>query len=229
LPTPPGLANLPGPAGEPGNLKVLDWAGFKSAVSYTFDDGQPSQIAHHAELQATGVRLTFFVNSSSATWETGFVSTFAQAVRDGHEIGNHTAHHCHADPDGTLHGTDRRAACPGASAAVELDDCTAFIRSALGVSQVWTAASPNDDSDPLALPIWGPAENDGVAELDAVVDAAHADGQWVIMLLHSIAPTVAAWFATVDIGAITGRITHAKSLGDVWIDSMANVGSTPAR
>ena len=230
---------------------MLDWAGFKSAVSYTFDDGQPSQIEHYAELQATGVRLTFFVNSGSATWETGFVSTFSQAARDGHEIGNHTAHHCHADPDGTLHGIDRRAACPGASAAAELDDCTAFIRSKLGVSQVWTAASPfgdagftsaigerfflgrgatggtvvpNDDSDPLALPMWGPAENDGVAEFNATVDDARSGGQWVILLLHSIAPTTSAWFATVDIGAITGSIAHAKSLGDVWIDSMANVG-----
>src|SRR4029077_9474378 len=145
LPAPPGPANGPRPTGNPANLKILDWAGFKSAVSYTFDDGQPSQIEHYAELQATGVRLTFFVNSSSATWETGFVSTFSRAARDGHEIGNHTAHHCHADPDGTLHGTDRRAACPGAIAAAELDDCTAFIKSKLGVSQVWTAASPFGD------------------------------------------------------------------------------------
>jgi peptidoglycan/xylan/chitin deacetylase (PgdA/CDA1 family) len=252
LPTPPGLANLPRPSGAPGNLKVLDWAGFKSAVSYTFDDGQPSQIEHYAELEATGVRLTFFVNSSSATWESGFVSTFSRAARDGHELGNHTAHHCHADPDGTLHGTDRKAACPGTSAAAELDDCTAFIKSTLGVPQVWTAASPfgdagfasaigerfflgrsatggtvapNDDTDPLALPMWGPAENDGVAEFNAVVDAARTDGQWVIMLLHSIAPTTSPWFATVDIAAVTGSITHAKSLGDVWIDSMANVGA----
>ncbi|HSY41032.1 MAG TPA: polysaccharide deacetylase family protein, partial [Polyangia bacterium] len=252
LPTPPGVANLPRPSGAPGKLKVLDWAGFKSAVSYTFDDGQPSQVEHYAELEATGVRLTFFVNSGSATWETGFVSTFSQAARDGHEIGNHTAHHCHADPDGTLHGTDRRAACPGASAAAELDDCTAFIRSKLGVPEVWTAASPfgdagfasalgerfflgrsatggtvapNDDTDPLALPMWGPAEHDGVAEFNAAVDESHTDGQWVIMLIHSIAPTTAAWFATVDIGAITGSISHAKSLGDVWIDSMANVGA----
>jgi peptidoglycan/xylan/chitin deacetylase (PgdA/CDA1 family) len=252
LPTPPGAANLPRPTGAPGNLKVLDWAGFKSAVSYTFDDGQPSQIEHYAELQATGVRLTFFVNSGSATWESGFVSTFSRAARDGHEIGNHTAHHCHADADGTLHGTDRKAACPSASAAAELDDCTAFIKSTLGVPQVWSAASPfgdagfasavgerfflgrsatggtvapNDDTDPLALPMWGPAENDGVAEFDAVVDAARTDGQWVIMLLHSIAPTTAAWYATVNITAITGSISHAKSLRDVWIDSMANVGA----
>src|SRR5579863_3020044 len=40
LPTPPGAANVPRPSGTPGNLEVLSWAGFTSAVSYTFDDGQ---------------------------------------------------------------------------------------------------------------------------------------------------------------------------------------------
>lgn len=252
LPTPPGAANVPRPSGAPGNLEVLDWAGFKSAVSYTFDDGQPSQIEHYAELQATGVRLTFFVNSASATWEADFVSTFSQAVRDGHEIGNHTAHHCHADPDGTLHGTDPRTACPGASAGAELDDCTAFIKSTLGASQVWTAASPfgdrgfdaavgerfflnrsatggtvapNDDTDPFHLPMWGPAANDTVEKFNAAVDRSRTAGRWVIMLLHSIAPTTSPWYATVDISAITGSIAHAKSLADVWIDSMANVGA----
>ncbi len=129
FPTPPGAANVPRPSGAPGNLKVLDWAGFTSAVSYTFDDGQPSQIEHYDDLAATGVRLTFFINSAGASWEADFVSTFSRAVRDGHEIGNHTVHHCHADPDGTLYsGTGtQRAACAGASAAAEFDDCTTFI------------------------------------------------------------------------------------------------------
>src|SRR5512138_296521 len=37
LPTPPD-DHIPRPAGRPGNLRVLDWAGFRGAVSYTFDD-----------------------------------------------------------------------------------------------------------------------------------------------------------------------------------------------
>jgi hypothetical protein len=48
LPVPPGASDRPRPSGAPGNLTVLDWAGFKSALTYTFDDGQPSQIAHYA-------------------------------------------------------------------------------------------------------------------------------------------------------------------------------------
>src|SRR5262249_10925706 len=66
LPIPPGSTGVPRPSGTPGNLKVLDWAGFKSALTYTFDDAQPSQIEHYAELQATGVRLTFFVTSGNS-------------------------------------------------------------------------------------------------------------------------------------------------------------------
>jgi peptidoglycan/xylan/chitin deacetylase (PgdA/CDA1 family) len=254
LPAAPGAAAVPRPAGAPGNLKVLDWAGFKSAVSYTFDDGQPSHIEHYAALQATGVPLTFFVNANTPSL-TSFVSTFSQAVRDGHEIGNHTANHCHADPDGTLYttdGNDQRGACPGTSAGAELDDCTAFIMSALGAPRVFTAASPfgdvgfnaaaserfflnrgvvggtiapNDDTDPFHLPMWAAVENDTVTRFNAAVDKAHGAGRWVIMLLHSIAPTTSRLYATVDIAAITGSIAYARSLGDVWIDTMANVGA----
>jgi len=70
LPVPPGPDNVPPPSGTPGNLKVLDWAGFKSAVTYTFDDAQPSQVEHYAELQALGVRMTFYINSSSSNIRT---------------------------------------------------------------------------------------------------------------------------------------------------------------
>lgn len=254
LPTPAGAGNLPQPSGTPGNLRVLDWAGFKSAVSYTIDDGQPSQIEHYADLQATGVRMTFNLNSS-ATWATGFTSTFTQAVADGHEIGNHTVHHCHAEADGTLYNLDssnQRTACAGPTMAAEFDACTTFITGALGASNVWTSASPfgdtgyktaasqrfflnrgvmsgtvapNDNTDPFDLPVWPATENDTVDRFNAALDGARTRSHWVIILLHSIAPTTARWYATVDISAITGSIRHAQSLGDIWIDTMANVGA----
>ena len=63
LPIPPAPTNVPQPSGTPGNLKVVNWAGFKSAVTYTFDDAQPSQIEHYAELQATGAHFTFYITS----------------------------------------------------------------------------------------------------------------------------------------------------------------------
>src|SRR3954463_8763256 len=92
LPVPPGY-QVPRPSGRPENLRVLDWAGFRGAVTYTFDDSQPSQIEHYAELQAAGVPMTFYLSSGWENTSPQYVATWQQAVRDGHEIGNHTVHH----------------------------------------------------------------------------------------------------------------------------------------
>ena len=56
----------PKPSGRPGNLTVLDWAGFKAAVSWTFVDAQPSHIAHYTELNAVGVPMTFYITSANS-------------------------------------------------------------------------------------------------------------------------------------------------------------------
>ncbi|HXU02539.1 MAG TPA: polysaccharide deacetylase family protein [Polyangia bacterium] len=243
LPVPPGPGNVPPPSGTPGNLKVLDWAGFKSAVTYTFDDAQPSQVEHYAELQAMGVRLTFYITSSSG----GIEATFKQAVMDGHEMGNHTVHHCHAD----LTGCSNTAAAPG-SVAAELDDCNTFITGRLGQSAVWTAASPFGDTgwdapdmmrffinrgvgsgtipanstyDPFNLPCHAAVEGETAAMFNAQIDGAESMGRWLIFLVHTIAPTSQSWYAPIDISVVTDSVAHAKSLGDVWIDSVVNVGA----
>ena len=205
LPVPPGPGDLPPPSGTPGNLKVLNWAGFKAAVTYTFDDAQPSQVEHYAELQATGVRHTFFVTSSSS----GFDATFTQAVKDGHEMGNHTVHHCHAD----LSGCGNTASAP-VSVDAELDDCNSYIASHLGQGAVWTAASPfgdsgwdtpdmsrfflnrgvasgtvspNDNTDPFNLPCHAAVEGETAAMFNAVIDDVDARNRWAIFLVHTSA------------------------------------------
>jgi hypothetical protein len=43
---PLSTAGVPRPSGAAGGLKVLDWAGFSSAVTYTFDDSLPSQLSN---------------------------------------------------------------------------------------------------------------------------------------------------------------------------------------
>src|SRR5262245_28374760 len=60
LPFPPG-GGVPRPGGTPCGLTVLDWAGFRAAVSYTFDDTNSSQIVHYAALNALGVPMTFYL------------------------------------------------------------------------------------------------------------------------------------------------------------------------
>jgi peptidoglycan/xylan/chitin deacetylase (PgdA/CDA1 family) len=244
LPVPPGPGDVARPSGTPGNLKVLNWAGFKSAATYTFDDAQPSQIEHYAALQATGVRHTFYITTGSGSGS-AFDAAFTKAVQDGHEMGNHTVHHCRSDLSGCSNGS-------ATSVDAELDGCNDYITGHFGQAGVWTAASPfgdtgwrvpgmtrfflnrgvgngtiapNDNNDPFNLPCHPAVDGETVAMFNAQIDAAEAAGRWVIFLVHTLSPTAAVWYAPIDISVITDSVAHAKSLGDVWIDSMVNVGA----
>jgi peptidoglycan/xylan/chitin deacetylase (PgdA/CDA1 family) len=152
LPLPLAPQEVPRPAartGKPG-LKVLDWAGFQAAVSYTFDDSQPSQIDHYPALKAQRVRVTYYINPTANRYPqpddpTRFDAIWRDAVAQGSEIGNHTTHHCRV-----AELTDNNpATCRNGlgSAGAEFDDTTEYIRTKIGQADVWTAAYPFGDMD----------------------------------------------------------------------------------
>ena len=242
----PATSGVAKPSGTAGNLSVLPWAGFKAAVSWTFDDSQPSQIAHYAELEAVGIPMTFYISTGNST-ESGYDATWTQAVADGNEIGNHTVHHCHADLSGCSFGT------ADATLTQEIDDCTSYITAHYAPqTTAWTAASPfgdtgydsddmsrflvnrgvaggtigaNDSTDPFNLPIYLAQMADTAANFSAQIDAAHTAGKWLILLVHSILPTTDTWYNPVAITDVTGGMSHGKSLPDVWNDSVVDVAA----
>ena len=228
---------------------VLDWDGHKGAVSFTFDDAQPSHDEHYAELQAAGVPMTFYINTGKPAFG-DFDAAWVRAARDGHELGNHTTHHCHADASGTIRGCIMGAALTDAGA--EIDDNAAYITAHYPQRAVWTMASPfgdvgwsgpartrvflnrgvvtgmiapNDRSDPFNLPVYPVGAGDTAARFDGVTDRARAAGKWVIFLFHTLTPTGANWYAPVAIADVTSAMRHARSLADVWVDTVANVGA----
>ncbi|SDD06088.1 Polysaccharide deacetylase [Massilia sp. PDC64] len=236
------VARPAGTTGQPG-LRVLDWAGFKAALSYTFDDSQPSQIDHYPDLKAQRVRVTYYVNPV-ANWYPNYDATWKDAIAQGSEIGNHTTHHCRA---AELTDNDPNT-CPAGlgSAGAEFDDTGVYIRTKLGQSAVWTSAYPFGDTDykPAAASrflvsrgVWpgtvapgtgSDAQNLPLAEFPADAsrfDTAASQGRWMIYLFHTLLPTTQDWGGGVDIGAVAGNMAHAKSLGTVWIDSVVNVGA----
>lgn len=244
LPAPPG-GNIPQPTGEAGDLTILDWAGFKSAVTYTYDDAQPSHIAHYDELQATDVDMTFYF-SKNVNWIPNSDAVWSQAVKDGHEIGNHTVSHPYANLTGSCFGK------PLASVDEEIDQCTEYITGHFGQSEVWTMASPygdigwkeaakarfflnrgvggnpiapNGNSDPHNLPCYMAKGGESAEDLNDLIDFAREDGHWLVFLFHSITPTNDNWYAPVNIKSITGSINYAKSLNDVWIDTLVDIGA----
>ena len=239
LPTQSGRP-VPKPTGPLGLLKVLNWAGFHAAVTYTVDDSLPSQIANYPQLQATGVHMTFFLVGASD----GNSPVWAQAAKDGHELGNHTEHHCHADATGCAWGPY------AGSLEAEYDLCTNHIKQTYGVSNVWTTATPygdmgfdnvaktrfflnrgvrggqiapNDQSDPANLPTYVAAAGQTAGTFNSYIDSAHAAGNWQVLLFHSLGGD--GGYAPVNIADVIASIDHAKLLGDVWIDSFVNVGA----
>jgi len=244
----PATTGVPRPTGAPGGLTVLDWAGFTSAVSWTFDDAQPSQIAHYAELAAVGIPMTFYITTANSG-ESGYDATWSQAITAGSEIGNHSVHHCHADLTGCSSGT------ADATLEQEIDDCSSYIAEHYPAQgRAWTAASPfgdtgydgddtsrflvnrgvnsgtigagaTDTTDAFNLPIYLAQAADTAANFSALIDAAHAAGRWLIILVHSITPTDQNWYNPVAITDVTGGMAHGQSLADVWNDSVVHVAA----
>jgi peptidoglycan/xylan/chitin deacetylase (PgdA/CDA1 family) len=247
------VAKPAGTTGQPG-LRVLDWAGFKAAMSYTFDDSSPSQIDHYPELKSQRVRATYYI-MPAANWYSNYDATWKDAVAQGSEIGNHTTHHCKA---AELTDNDPNT-CPQGlgSAGAEFDDTTDYIRTRIGQSGVWTTAYPFGDMDykpaatsrfMVARGVWpgmvapgtgsdlmnlplaqvpGDATAGGhpVSAFNTAVDTALSQGKWMIYLFHTLLPTTQDWGGGENIDAVTGNMAYAKSFGTMWIDSVVNIGA----
>lgn len=230
LPVPPGASDVPKPSGAAGGLEVLDWAGFKSAVSYTFDDSNSSQIQNYDALNALGVRYTFYLQtgkseSSNQVW--------ARAVEDGHELGNHTKSHL---SNGTGQDVDE------ATAFIEGNfDVTVYTMAAPNGAGVYTDLAkprffinrgvqngiilPNDDTDPFTLRCFIPQTGANEAAFNSEVESARAAGGWRVILVHGFTGGSDGAYQPVPLDEFAASIEHAKSLGDVWIDSVVNVAA----
>lgn len=230
LPTPPGAGGMPKPSGTPGNVTVISWAGFKAAVSYTFDDANSSQISNYNALNGLGVPLTFYLitgkaDASNAIW--------AQAIKDGHEIGSHTKSHAQtgtaADVDAgndfimqRFGVTAYTMASPYGDASYISIASTRYLANR-GVNNGQIA--PNDNSDPFNLTCFIPAQGAPASAFNSEIDAVRTAGRWKTVLVHGFTGGSDGAYQPVAIGDFTASVNHAKSLGDVWIGTVVDVAA----
>jgi len=220
----PSMTGVAKPAGAAGGLKVLDWAGFKGAASFTFDDNTPSQLANYAALKATGGHFTWFLIASSAG--SGYKATIA----DGQEIANHTQTH------------------PGSASQAEVTNAQNTLKTNFGVTvnsmaapncaDAWAAfaapanlfqnrgpcgnvstVGPRDNTDPFRLPAYLPATGEASGTMSATITA----GKWRIFVIHGF-DSQNGTYQPVPIANVTASMSKAVTDG-FWVEGMTNVGA----
>ncbi|HYP98692.1 MAG TPA: polysaccharide deacetylase family protein [Polyangiaceae bacterium] len=221
----PKMTGVAKPSGAAGGLKVLDWAGFTGAASFTFDDNTPSQLANYTALKGTGGHFTWFLIASSAG--TGYKATIA----DGQEIANHTQTHPmspatnEVDKAQTTLKTNYGVDVHSMAAPNCLDGWKQYAapaklfqdRGPCGGSVA--AVSPRDSTDPFGLPAYLPAEGAAASALSGQISA----GKWRIYVIHGF-DSQNGTYQPVPIASVTGAMSKAVSDG-YWVEGMTNIGA----
>ncbi|WP_437276711.1 polysaccharide deacetylase family protein [Sorangium sp. So ce375] len=229
LPTPPG-ADVPKPSGAAGGLKVIDWAGFAGAVTYSFDDVNQTQIQNYDAMNALGVPFTFYVwtgkqEANNAVWK--------KALMDGHELANHTRSHGASDNGsdtdaGTKDIKDKFGITPytmaapmGAEAYVNIAQSRFMINR--GVSDA--LIGPNDNTNPFKLPTYIPPQNASKAQMDAEVTSARSGKKWRTFCIHGFTGGSDGAYQPIPFQAWVDHVKGVKEFGDVWIGTMETIGA----
>lgn len=223
----PGVAP---PSGAADGLTVLDWAGFAAAVSYTFDDANSTQIQNYDALQALGVGMTFYLQTGKSE---AADPVWAEAVADGHELGNHTQSHGQTASAGDIDAAtefilDRfgvtaytMAAPYGDASYVSFAESRFLINRGVNGGRI----TPGGNSNPFNLPCHIPAEGASADAMNSVIDATRTAGAWQIVLVHGFTGGSDGAYQPVALDAFLSHVEHAKSFGDLWIDTVVDVGA----
>jgi peptidoglycan/xylan/chitin deacetylase (PgdA/CDA1 family) len=219
----PSATGKPKPSGAVGGMQVLNWAGFSSAISYTFDDANSSQINNYTAMKNAGGHYTFFLITSKTEASNAVYKT---ALADGNEIGNHTSDHSN---------------CTSASA---IDTAQTFIKNTFGVT-AYAFAAPNGSTACNVASVYNkfltdrsvsgnssisPSDTSKYTWLPADVPAADGSnmapiaGKWRVICLHGFQGGSDGAYQAVPLSTFTSAAQSAKS-GGSWVETVTNVAA----
>jgi len=225
----PAMTGVAKPAGAAGGMKVLDWAGFKGAMSMTFDDNTPSQLSNYAALKATGGHFTWFVVGS---WLSGSssISQYKATIADGQEMANHTYNHQSGGSMSDLQQaetfiTTNFGVTANSMAAPNCDGSWASVAPSVlfqnrgPCSNGAATVSPRDSTSPFALPAYLPNTGEASSSMSNSITA----GKWRIFVVHGF-DSQGGTYQPVPIGNITATMSKAVTDG-FWVEGISNVGA----
>jgi hypothetical protein len=218
------------PAGAVGGLRVLDWAGFVGAASFTLDDNTPSQMPNYNALKATGGRVTWFVVGEWLNGQTSAINQFKATIADGFEVANHTYTHQSAGSQSDLQQaqtfitqnfgvTAHSMAAPNCAAAWQSVAPMVLFQNRGPCGKTAATVAPRDNTSPFALPAYLPDTGESAASMSSAITA----GRWRIFVLHGF-DSQGGTYQPVPIANVTGSMSKAVMDG-YWVETMTNVGA----
>ena len=229
----PSTTGVARPSGAAGGLKVLNWAGFKGAVSFTFDDNKPSQMADYSQLKATGGHFTWFVVGNWLNGDSSTIGKYKATMADGMEMANHTYSHNSAGSQSDLSQNEtfimtNFGVNANSMAAPNCDPSWASVapnvmfqnRGPCGKTAATVGAGASDMTSAFALPAYLPDQD----EAAATMSGSFQSDKWRIFVIHGFDLNDSTTYQPVSISHVTGAITTAVS-GGYWVEGITNVGA----
>jgi len=236
-----GASGQAKPAGTGTTVTVLPWAGFKGAISFTFDDTNSSQISNYPALQAlndkgNNVRYTFFLWTNKNT-EMGS-TVWPQAVKDGHELGNHTNSHqsaANASDIQTAETTIKSKfnvtaysfAAPNGDASYQtvVPPMKLLTTNRTAGNSGGISMTDNPSSKQYALPCIIPATGSNASTMEGLFKNDITGGKWQIFLVHGFTGGSDSAYQPVPIADFTATVKSVKDMGNIWIDSVGTISA----
>lgn len=207
------------PTGAAGGLKVLDWAGFKGAVSFTFDDNMTT--GSYSKFKATGAHVTLFVTAAMSNY-----AGYTGAPAAGDEVGNHTTTHSssgntndYQTMQATIQSSYGVTAYTGASPNGDASWVTpskSFFIANRGVSEADIAAR-STSVDLFNLPAYIPASSSSAATMGSHIKS----GIWKVFCVHGWASPA---YNPISESEMITTMTTAVS-GGYWTESLEHVAA----
>jgi peptidoglycan/xylan/chitin deacetylase (PgdA/CDA1 family) len=218
-------------------LKVVPWNGHKAATSLTFDDNDPIHLdLVIPELNRRQLHATFFIIANKVDRK----DEWRLALKSGHEIGNHTLDHLHAN---TLSPKETNAQVVGAQNVLQKEfgiplysfaypfseappdfkswvEKTSFIARG-GAPEI---VSPQDNAiDWFNIPAKVTMSNYPFETYQGWIDEDLQYGDWLVWMIHGVEGTPWGW-QPIPKKIFTQILDYLKSK-DIWVGTFTEVGS----